>query len=185
MEKIITVDQIVSLVPEQERFLCLVGIALIGALFVATALIQWRRVRRLNAECKQSPHIQRSLMWIDWPCPLALLTLLAILAMARGLSWRLQIVMALVGFALGCFLAVLATRPPKPSQAAGKNRSNRSNQQARDKRGATLVFPSSPRSVVQATDGLESKENGPAVPLRHVSSRRPAVASAAEMARRD
>lgn len=185
MEQIMTIEKIVSLVPEQERSWCLAGIAAILVLFAATALIQWRRVRRLNAECKQSTHLQRSLMWIDWPCPLALLTLFAILAMARGLSWRLQIVMALVGFALGCFLAVLAARPPRPRQQAGKNRSSLANQETSDKRGATLVFPSSHRSAVQATDGLESKENGPAAPLRQVSSGSSAAASAAEMARRD
>ena len=87
-------------------------------------------------------------MWIDWPCPIALLTLFALLGMAKGVSWQLQAVMAVVGFAAGCFLAVLATKPPKPGQVTGKNGSKCSNPEARAERGATLVFPSSSRPAV-------------------------------------
>ena len=87
-------------------------------------------------------------MWIDWPCPIALLTLFALLGMAKGVSWQLQAVMAVVGFAAGCFLAVLATKPPKPGQVTGKNGSKCSNPEARAERGATLVFPGSSRPAV-------------------------------------
>jgi hypothetical protein len=143
MEQMISVEQIISLVPEQDRLWCGIGIAVVGVLFTAAGLIQWHRIRRLRSECKEYPSIHRSLMWIDWPCPIALLTLLALLGMAKGVSWQLQAVMAVVGFSVGCFLAVLATKPPKPRQTVGKNGSRRSCTEARAERGATMVLPSS------------------------------------------
>lgn len=185
MEQMISVEQIISLVPEEDRLWCGIGIAVVAVLFTATGLIQWHRIRRLRSECKEYPSIQRNLMWIDWPCPIAFLTLLVLLGMAKGVSWWLQTVMAMAGFGAGCFLAVVAIRPPKPKQAAGVKRSKCSNQEAREKRGATLVFPSSSRPAVEATDGPEGQANGAAVPPCQVNCGRSAAESATDVAWRD
>ena len=157
MDPIISFEPVISLIPEQHRLWCVVGIATITVLLVAAGLIQWRRAVKLKAMCKEHPYVQRTLIMLDWPCPIAFLTLFLLLGMATGVDWLLQVLMAMVGFAAGSFIEVVTTRSPEAGRDARQNRSSHSTKDAVDRPTPTLVLPRKPRPAVQADNAPETR----------------------------
>jgi hypothetical protein len=157
MDPIISFEPVISLIPQQDRLWCVVGIATIMVLLVATGLIQWRRAVKLKALCQEHPYVQRTLIMLDWPCPIAFLTLFLLVGMAMGVDWLLQVLMAMVGFSAGSFIEVVTTRSPVADQQARQNRSKYSTKDAVDRPTPTLVFSRSLRPAVQADNAPETR----------------------------
>lgn len=157
MDPILSFEPVISLIPEHDRLSCAVATVTILVLLVATGLIQWRRAVKLKAMCREHPYIQRSLIMLDWPCPIAFLMLFLLIGMAMGLDWLQQILMAMVGFAAGSFIEVVTTKSPAKAQKTRQDRSKHSTKDAVDRPAPTLVFPRSVRPAVQ-TDNARNQE---------------------------
>mgnify|MGYP001115282646 CR=1 FL=1 len=157
MDPIISFEPVISLIPEQDRLWCAVGIAAITVLLVSTGLIQWRRAVKLKALCREHPYVQRTLIMLDWPCPIAFLILFLLIGMAMGLDWLLQVLMAMVGFAAGSFIEVVTTKSPAAAQQAQQDRSKPSTKDAVDRPTPTLVFPRKQPPAVQADNTPETR----------------------------